>query len=66
VGELGIGYFNHFKENWWVEVYAGYRYGHAAAYGNDYFLLSGDEYSFSGVYQKAYIQPSMGLREEIF
>jgi len=61
-GEFGFGYFNHFKKDWWVEMYAGYGAGNATAFGYDYFLFTGDEYSVSGKYQKIYFQPSIGFQ----
>lgn len=70
-GEVGIGYFNNFKENWCMEVYGGYGLGNASAHGNDidalmfYFLpIFGREYLVEGSYQKFFIQPAIGYKED--
>lgn len=70
--ELALGYYTNFKEQWCFEVFAGYGISEGSAYDSAYsnsliFPYTEDaRYQAAGTFNKIYIQPSIGFRENDF
>lgn len=69
-GEIGLGYYTNFREQWCFEVIAGYGLGKGNSFDSTYnwamFFSSGYRFEAEGLYNKIYIQPSIGLNRGDF
>lgn len=63
--ELGIGYFNTFRNDWKYEIFGGYGNGKSEGYGY-YEFLSSDRVQVRGGFERYFLQTAIGTESKIW